>query len=141
MILNPFTGIQDLYQTEKVIYHNEECIVVHFHNGGLVNLKRPDGSFHLGVHPNSCIKINMPSTKKLAVKILESLNEGVKENSITDMIIEHETQLIAEYKILIQRLMNNNPIFNLEHSQHGKICTYINEKSYQWFHQYKDLSK
>ena len=83
----------------------------------------------------------MPSTKKLAVKILESLNEGVKENSITYMIIEHETQLIAESKILIQRLMNNNPIFNLEHSQHGKICTYINEKSYQWFHQYKDLSK
>ena len=82
----------------------------------------------------------MPSSKKLAVKSLESLNEGVKETSITDIIIEHEEELITQYKILIQRLMNNNQVFNLEHSQHGKICTYINEKSYQWFHQYKDLS-
>ena len=111
MILNPFTGIQDLHQTEKILYHGEECIVAHFHNGGLVNLKKPDGSFHLGVHPNSCIKINMPSSKKLAVKILESLNEGVKETSITDIIIEHEEELITQYKILIQRLMNNNQVF------------------------------
>jgi hypothetical protein len=141
MILNPFTGTQDLYQTEKVKYHNEECMVVHFHQDGLVNLKRPDGSIHFGVHPNSCEKLNMPSSKKLAVKISESINEGVKENSITDMIIEHEKELITQYKILIQRLMHNNPVFNLEHSQHSKICTYINEKSYQWFHQYRDLSK
>lgn len=49
-------GRQILEIDETVMYFGEKCIVCFKHDSGLINLKRPDGFYHLGVHPNMCKK-------------------------------------------------------------------------------------
>ena len=50
--------LNKLELNEIVIYNNQECKVVYFHKGWLINLQRPDKFYYFGVHPNYVIKIN-----------------------------------------------------------------------------------
>ncbi len=49
-------GKQILNIDENVTYFNEKCVVCFIHDSGLINLRRENGFYHFGVHPNKVTK-------------------------------------------------------------------------------------
>lgn len=143
MRVNKYTGLQDFYSGEKCIYKDEECSIVHHDSStGFITLEKLNGFFHHGVHPNHCQKIIKYSSKILSTKIMERILEGnIKDNEITEMIMEHERLLIQDYKTEIDRFNLNNQIVPIEDTKHGLFCSALADMRNEFLHDYFKLSK